>query len=120
MRKSTQALLLSALVFPGCGHFLLKKYPTAAILFVTAAAGTYFLIEQAITKAQGIAEKIQRGEVALDIDAITALVTSPATEEVALRLSIATYALILSWIIAIVDSYRIGRSVSNSEQRLNK
>lgn len=110
MKKSTKAVLLSALVFPGAGHLLLKKYIHGAILAGTASYGLYFLISRMIEKALQIAEKIESGEVQPDLAVITELVSSQSTGAEARSLNIATAALIISWLIGIVDSYRVGRA----------
>jgi hypothetical protein len=108
MSQTSKAMWLSALVFPGSGHWLLKKYKTAGVLIVSAGAAVYFLVDYTLTKAHSIAEKIETGEVGLDINRIMALITAPPPPELATYLSIATYVLMISWIIGIVDCYRIG------------
>ena len=111
MNRSTKAALLSALVFPGAGHFFLKKYIPGGILATTAFVALYILVSKAVERAVQITDKIQRGEVELDIVAITELVSNhPAGPEDQI-LSIATAALLISWVIGIADSYRVGRTL---------
>ena len=105
-----KAALLSAFVFPGVGHFLLKKYIPGAVLAGTAFAGLYFLIAKTVERALQIAEKIQSGEVQLDAATITELVSKQATGTEAQLLNIAAAVLFVSWLIGIVDSYRVGRA----------
>ena len=75
MKKSTKAVLLSTLVFPGVGHIFLKKYITGSALASATFAGSYYLISQAVERALQITAKIQSGDAQLDIAAITDLVT---------------------------------------------
>ncbi len=105
-----KAALLSAFVFPGVGHFLLKKYIPGAVLAGAAFAGLYFLIAKTLEKTLQITEKIQSGEVQLDVATITDLVSKQATGTETQLLNIAAAVLFISWIIGIVDSYRVGRS----------
>ncbi len=105
-----KAALLSAFVFPGVGHFLLKKYIPGAILAGTAFAGLYFLIAKTVERALQIAEKIQSGEVPLDVATITELVSKQSMSTEDQLPTIAVVALIVSWLIGIVDSYRVGRA----------
>ena len=105
-----KAALLSAFVFPGVGHFLLKKYIPAAVLAGTAFAGLYFLIANTVERALQIAEKIQSGEVHLDSATIMELVSKQPTGTEAQLLNIAVAVLFFSWLIGIVDSYRVGRA----------
>lgn len=110
MNKPVKAALLSALVFPGAGHFFLKKYIPGGILAGTAGVALYVLVSRAVARAVQITDKIQRGEVELDVASIAELVSNhPAGPEGQL-LSIATTALLISWVIGIVDSYRVGRT----------
>ena len=108
MNKAAKAALLSALVFPGTGHFFLKKYVAGVFLVTTSLAALYLLIAKAVEKALLIAEKIQSGEVQLDVAASTELAARQSTGAEAQLLNIATAVLIISWLIGIVDSYRVG------------
>ncbi len=103
------AALLSAFVFPGAGHFFLKKHITGTVLAGAAFVSLFFVISKTIERALQITEKIQRGEVQLDVAAITELVLKQPTGTEAQLLSIASAILIISWLIGIVDSYRVGR-----------
>ncbi len=110
MNRPMKAALLSAFVFPGVGHFLLKKYIRGAVLAGTAFAGRYFLIAKTVETALQITEKIQSGEVQLDATIITELVSKQAMGTEAQLLNIAAAVLFISWLIGIVDSYRVGRA----------
>jgi len=109
VNKSTKAALFSAFVFPGAGHFFLKKYISGTVLAGTAFAMLYFIITNLLKKALQISEKILSGEVQLDIAAIIELVSRQPVGTDAQLLNIATTVLIISWLIGIIDSYRVGR-----------
>lgn len=109
MNRSVKAALLSALVFPGAGHFFLKRYIPGSVLAGSAFVALYILVSTAVARAVQITNEIQRGEVELDIAAITELVSSHPTGPESQILSITTAALLISWVIGIVDSYRVGR-----------
>ena len=105
-----KAALLSAFVFPGVGHFFLKKYVLGTVLAGTAFTGLCFLIAKTVERALQIAEKIQSGEVQLDTVTIAELVSKQPTGTEAQLLNIATAVLVISWLMGIVDSYRVGRT----------
>ena len=109
MKKSTKAALLSALVFPGVGHIYLKKYVTGSLLAGAAFTALYYLTAKAIARAMQIVDKIQSGEIPPDIAVITELVPKAPTGTEALLINIATAIFIISWIVGMVDAYRIGR-----------
>ena len=109
MKKSMKAALLSALIFPGVGHFYLKRFKSGLLLAGVSFAALYYLLAKAVERAYEISEKIQSGAVPLDAEAINSLVTQPSSGADAQMLSLATTALVVCWLIGIVDSYRAGR-----------
>ena len=109
MTKSIKAALLSALVLPGAGHFFLKSHIRGIILTGVTVASLYFLISGVVEKALQIVEKINRGQVQLDVAAITELVSAQQTGSEMHVITIASYVLMIAWFIGIIDSYRIGR-----------
>ena len=87
MKKSTKAVLLSALVFPGVGYSLVKTAELSLQIF----------------------EKVEHGAVLLDQATITALVSQSATAPGMQLVDIATTIVAVCWLVGIVDSYRLGR-----------
>jgi hypothetical protein len=61
-----------------------------------------------LERALQITEKIQSGDVQLDVTAITELVSKQSIGTEAHLLNIATAAFIICWLIGIIDSYRVG------------
>ena len=118
MKKSIKAALLSAFVFPGVGHIYLKKYIPGMVLVGVSLAGIYYLTSKAVDRALQIVEKIQSGDVPLDVTAITELVSKQASGAEAQLLNIATTVIFICWIIGIIDSYRIGREQDKNEKVL--
>ena len=115
MSKSMKATLLSAFVFPGVGHFFLKKYVIATVLAGAAFGSLYFVISKTVERALQISEKIQRGEVQLDVAAITELISQQLTGTETQLFNIASTVFIISWLFGIVDSYRVGRLQGKGE-----
>jgi len=110
MNKSVKAALLSAFIFPGAGHFFLKKYFIGTILSGTAFVTLYVVVTNLVERALQIAEKLQSGEVQLDVETISELVSSQPTGAEAQSLSIAMVVLTVVWLAGITDSYRIGKA----------
>lgn len=109
MKKSTKAALLSAFVFPGVGHIFLKKTIPGIFLVGASLVATYYLISKTIENALQIFEKIQSGDVQLDVIAITELASKQLSGAESQLLDVATVAIIICWLIGIIDSYRVGR-----------
>ncbi len=110
MKKSTKASLLSAFVFPGAGHLYLKKYIAGVALVGTSLVGVYYLVAKSVERALKIAEKIQSGEVQLDTTTITELVSNQAADTESQLMTIATLAIVICWLVGIIDSYRVARA----------
>lgn len=110
-----KAVLLSAFVYPGAGHILLKKYASSVILIAVASIALYVLVSNAFTKAMLISEKIINGEVQPEISVIRDLIVTYQTPAEAHAINIATIILIITWVIGIFDSYRIDRAQERSQ-----
>jgi hypothetical protein len=115
VKYSVKAALLSGLVFPGVGHLYLKRYLRGALLAAGAAALSYFMISVALNSAFDIAGKIEGGDVPLNVESISQLVSkeSQGSED---STDIASMALLALWLIGIVDSYREGRARDKSKE----
>ena len=109
MKKSTKAVLLSAFVLPGAGHLYLKKYVPGSILASVSLVGIYYLVTTTVDRAWEIAEKIQSGAVQLDATTVAELVSQQSAGTDSQIVNIATLAIIICWVLGIIDSYRAGR-----------
>ena len=116
VKYSTKAALLSGLVFPGLGHLYLRRYWRGVLLAAGAAAVCYFLVSIAVSSAVDIAGKIEGGDVPLNAEAISAMV-SKASQRNERSTDIATVVLLALWAIGIVDSYREGRARDRAKER---
>ena len=109
MTKSVKALLLSALVFPGAGHYYLKKPLLGSLLAGVSLVCLYLLFTTSMEIAEGLSDKIQSGEIPLDVNRLEQELTKkPAGESSVINLS--TYVLEACWLIGVADSFRVGRA----------
>ena len=109
MSRSLKAALLSAFVFPGSGHFLLKKPVHGSLLAGVSIMCLWALLSIALDKAQEISFKLQSGEIPFDIGRITEEVSKQIATGATQTADIATYLLLICWLLGIIDSYRVGR-----------
>ena len=119
MRRSTKAALLSCFVFPGVGHLYLRQYVRGALLATGAAALIYFIVSVAVNTAYDVAGKIQSGDVQLNVESISDLVSKQSRDSEE-STNIATMALIVLWVIGIADSYREGRAQDKAREMSSK
>jgi TM2 domain-containing membrane protein YozV len=108
MQKSTKAVLLSALVFPGAGHLYLKRWVEGILLAGVAAYALYFIVSLAMDIALDISSRIESGAVSPDIDSITTLV-SQQLAGVEQASNLASIVLVVCWVLGMVGAYWQGR-----------
>ncbi len=120
MAKSVKAALFSALIFPGSGHFLLKKHIRGFLFTAVSIVCVYALLSTAIEKAQEISLKIQSGEIPLDVSRIMEEVSKQAASGGTELANISTYVLLICWLVGIIDSYRLGRIQDKVDRSFDK
>lgn len=110
MTRSTKAALLSFFIFPGVGHLYLKRYLAASIFVSTAIITLYFIIDETITIARQVYERILSDGSGLNYAAISEQMARQADAAAWQPIDVASVVLVIVWLGAIADSYRIGRS----------
>lgn len=105
MSRSTTAVLLSALVLPGAGHFYLKHHPRGIALIAANLVCVWVIIDSAIRQASHVLDQLDIEGGALDAGHISALVTQTSSGS---RDTVATLVLAGCWLVGMVDAYRLG------------
>ncbi|HSD36433.1 MAG TPA: hypothetical protein VLC92_02925 [Rhodocyclaceae bacterium] len=108
MHKSAKAALLSGLVFPGLGYFVLKRPLRAVVVMAVSAACLVYLVDQAVRQAAAVMDKITSGEVAPDVAAVQQLLASSSAGSATTLSTLASFVLLACWLYSIVDGYRTG------------
>lgn len=109
MKKSTNALILSALVFPGAGHLYLKKIKTGLTLICITLIALIYIISDIMDRTFSVVEQVQSGTVAVDMGSIRALIEQqPAGEWVGM----ASYIIVGCWLVGMIDCYRRRKAAS--------
>lgn len=109
MKKSVKAVLLSGLLFPGTGHFSLKRYQRGMLFFIPALMSLVFIINYVLNKALSIADQILQSPIPLDAEAISQMIYPANGASEVFMLNLATWIFIACWIISMIDSYRLGK-----------
>ena len=109
MSKSLKAALLSALVFPGCRHFSLKKTVQGCLLVFISIICIYALFSSTMDIAQDISIKIQSGQIPLDMANLNELVLKELNTRDTESLNTSSFILGICWLVGVIDSFRIGR-----------
>ncbi|GAC20229.1 hypothetical protein [Paraglaciecola arctica] len=111
MHKATKAALISALVFPGCGHFYLKSKLRGAVFTLFSVGCLYVLLTYAVQIANDISERIVSGDIPLNVNSLMAEISSQLNGSAGDPAHIATILLLICWGVAIIDSFILGRKL---------
>lgn len=110
MKKSTNAILLSAFAFPGTGHLYLKKTKTGLTLIAITIIALIYTTMDITDRASRVVEQIQSGYTPVDTDSTMKLVEQqPGGEWV----GVASFVIVGCWVIGIVGCYLAGKKTSN-------
>jgi hypothetical protein len=112
MRKSTKALLLSVLVFPGAGQLVLERKLLGYSLITVASAATLTIFHYVLTSALYIVERVTAGEVPPDFFMIRRLVSEQQAASDVTSLNLAVWVLVISWLVGILDVWRRSRTLT--------
>lgn len=107
MKASTKAALISALVFPGLGHLVLRKGARGLLFIVPAALAVIYLLRSVLQLLDRIMDDINRGALALDPVAILDRVNAAGIDNTATNL--ASLVCIVCWAGSIIDALWLGR-----------
>lgn len=108
MKETTKVTLLSALVFPGIGHLVLKKYLIALAFIVSFSYLLLGFITEIVEKAQHVIDSVVRGDIPMELIAIRQALIDQGTLD-SPNLSTNVFLLLLIWIIATFDAYRLAK-----------
>jgi hypothetical protein len=107
MKASTKAALISALVFPGLGHLVLRKGARGLLFIVPAALAVIYLLRSVLQLLDRIMDDINRGALALDPVAILERVNAAGIDNAATNL--ASLVCIVCWAGSIADAFWLER-----------
>ena len=116
MNYSLKGALLSGLVFPGLGQVVLKHYKRGIAWMLAVVAGLLVVVSEATEQALTILEKVESQGGAIDMKTISNAATQASTTSDSIVFNGALFLIIICWIGAVVDAYRIGRTKDLRQQ----
>lgn len=108
LNLALKAALLSGLVYPGAGHFMLKKYIICVALACAFSLPLMLILRDMMSVAQVLAEQIQTGAIPLDVIEIRQQLLSNIEIKMEETSNYTLSFLAILWGVGIVDSYRLG------------
>jgi hypothetical protein len=110
MSRSTNAVLMSALVLPGAGHLYLKHYLRGIALIVASLACLGVSVDRAMQQASNVLEKLASEGDAVDPGQLADLVAQASNGPGNHAVTVAMLGLAGCWVLGIVDAYRLARN----------
>ena len=114
MKKSSKALVLSGLVFPGLGQIILKRYKTAALIMIAVAISFYNMLSIALEQANAIVNKVIVQGGVLDMQAITDAANQATGSADNATFNVYLWIIIACWLIGIVDVWIAGKKSTDT------
>ncbi|MGC9451639.1 MAG: hypothetical protein ACP5I4_09345 [Oceanipulchritudo sp.] len=111
MKKSAKAALFSLLIFPGVGHFYLRRWIPGALFLLPAFASVVFLLTWSVEQAFATVDQVLAGEIQPDAASIQKALEQPPPERTALLLDGAKWLILASWLGAAIDAARLGHKL---------
>ncbi|UCB55615.1 MAG: hypothetical protein JSW45_03555 [Thiotrichales bacterium] len=113
MKNSTKGVLLSALVFPGLGQLVLKRYLPGFSIMLVVVAALILLIREALRQAHAILARLEAEGGPVDMAAITDAAHRAAGESGSTVSTVALLMLVAGWCIGVFDAWSAGRKIDS-------
>lgn len=107
MKPSIKAALISALIFPGLGHFALKRAARGCLFILPTLAAVLYLLRTTLQLADQLLNEVNSGKLALDPVALLERIHASGVDNAATN--IASLVCIVCWVGAILDALWLGR-----------
>ena len=120
MNNALKGALFSGLVFPGLGQIMLKHYKRGAVLMIAITAALLVILIKTAQQAVTILEKIESEGGSIDLSTILNTTTQASATSESLIFKLLLWLIIFSWVIGVVDAYRIGRKKDIEGRLVNK
>ena len=100
---------MSGLLFPGLGQVVLRRYRRGMAFIFTVSIILLVIVVKAVQQAFTILEKIEAEGGVISMNTITNAVIQASTPSESLTFKILLLLLILIWVMAVIDGYRVGK-----------
>ena len=115
MKNSLKAALLSALVLPGAGQIMLKRYLSGSIFALISVVALSVVVLKIIKFSSVIVTKINSGALDQSSNGLIGILSNSMVETNTGVMNTAFLIYLGVWIISILDAYRIGDLVDKKQ-----
>jgi hypothetical protein len=107
MKAKTKAALISALLFPGLGHFVLKRAMRGCLFIVPTLLAIGVLLRTTLALADQLVAEIQSGALPFDIPLIMERISAAGGDDAATNA--ASLVILVCWVGSIADAWWLER-----------
>jgi hypothetical protein len=115
MNNALKGALWSALIWPGLGQVVLKRYKRGVAIALGVGVILTVIVVKAAQLALAILDKVDLQGGAIDIGAISDAAARVSADSGGSGFNLISILMLVLWIIGIVDAYRIGRKIDNEQ-----
>ncbi|KQQ36069.1 hypothetical protein ASF61_07645 [Duganella sp. Leaf126] len=108
MKAKTKAVLISALLFPGLGHFVLRRAMRGCLFIVPTLLAIGVLLRTTLNLADQLVAEIQSGALPLDVPLIMERISAAGGDDTSTNA--ASLVIVICWVGAIVDAWWLERN----------
>ncbi len=119
MKNSLKAALLSALVLPGAGQIMLKRYFSGAVFALISLIALSVIIAKVIELSSVIVEKLNNSVLDSTGGGIMGILSNSMVEANTGVMNTAFLIYLGVWLLSIVDAYRVGDIADKKKTRQN-
>jgi len=114
MKKTTKSVLFSTLLFPGSGHFVLRRWLRGLIFVVPVLLAFGYYMNYSVDQAMIAVDRILSGEVSPDSASIQAMLNEQAAAGQNTLLIVSKTVFLVGWLVAAIDVYLIAKKETRS------
>jgi TM2 domain-containing membrane protein YozV len=116
MSRTTNAVLLSALVLPGAGQLYLKHFARGFALIGVSLACLWVMLDRVMQLASTVLGQLEGDGGTIDAAQINELIAQASNAAGSTLVTVATLGLAGCWLAGIIDAYRLGSRDAKAAQ----
>lgn len=109
MSRALKALLMSALIIPGAGHFYLRRFKSGMVFLLLSGVSLTIIITHLANLAHQVLDQVNAGKISLNATAIRQALNGQLALQSPALVTIAWGILITAFLVCLADAYRIGK-----------
>ena len=109
MSRALKALLMSALIIPGAGHFYLRRFKSGLVFLLLSGVSLTIIITHLANLAHQVLDQVNAGKISLNATAIRQALNGQLALQSPALVTIAWGILITAFLVCLADAYRIGK-----------